>query len=149
MGQGESHPQRGPLGFTASPCSLSRSAPGHPTWYEPGGGTRQQQKDSWERGSRDREADTDLGVQREPGSHPPRPSLLTGKYLENHGVIHNMWFNTSTGVKMPYYVTQGIDSWWDNGSLPIWITAQRQASGAGSSRTQTPRQRRLLPAFMQ
>ncbi|NXP37415.1 ENPP7 phosphodiesterase, partial [Leiothrix lutea] len=24
--------------------------------------------------------------------------------------------------------TQGISSWWDNGSLPIWITAQRQAS---------------------
>ncbi|NXC30346.1 ENPP7 phosphodiesterase, partial [Campylorhamphus procurvoides] len=54
-------------------------------------------------------------------------TLLTGRYLENHGVIHNMWFNTSTGVKLPYYTTQGISSWWDNGSLPIWITAQRQA----------------------
>ncbi|KAJ7425098.1 hypothetical protein WISP_25440 [Willisornis vidua] len=57
-------------------------------------------------------------------------TLLTGRYLENHGVIHNMWFNTSTGVKLPYYTTQGINSWWDNGSLPIWITAQRQASVA-------------------
>ncbi|NXT80825.1 ENPP7 phosphodiesterase, partial [Zapornia atra] len=55
-------------------------------------------------------------------------TLLTGRYLENHGVIHNMWFNTSTGQKLPYYSTQGVDSWWDNGSLPIWITAQRQAS---------------------
>ncbi|NXL83708.1 ENPP7 phosphodiesterase, partial [Alectura lathami] len=55
-------------------------------------------------------------------------TLLTGRYLENHGVIHNMWFNTSTGVKLPYYSTQGVDSWWDNGSLPIWITAQRQAN---------------------
>ncbi|NWU15965.1 ENPP7 phosphodiesterase, partial [Cephalopterus ornatus] len=54
-------------------------------------------------------------------------TLLTGRYLENHGVVHNMWFNTTTGVKLPYYITQGIDSWWDNGSLPIWITAQRQA----------------------
>ncbi|XP_077184277.1 ectonucleotide pyrophosphatase/phosphodiesterase family member 7 [Paroedura picta] len=53
-------------------------------------------------------------------------SLLTGKYIENHGVIHNMWFNTSTGQKLPYYNTQGVSSWWDNGSLPIWITAQRQ-----------------------
>ncbi|NXS13972.1 ENPP7 phosphodiesterase, partial [Neodrepanis coruscans] len=51
----------------------------------------------------------------------------TGRYIENHGVIHNMWFNTSTGVRLPYYTTQGISSWWDNGSLPIWITAQRQA----------------------
>ncbi|NXB60052.1 ENPP7 phosphodiesterase, partial [Struthidea cinerea] len=55
-------------------------------------------------------------------------TLLTGRYLENHGVIHNMWFDTETGVKLPYYTTQGISSWWDNGSLPIWITAQRQAS---------------------
>ncbi|NXP93946.1 ENPP7 phosphodiesterase, partial [Passerina amoena] len=53
----------------------------------------------------------------------------TGRYLENHGVIHNMWFDTKTGIKLPYYTTQGISSWWDNGSLPIWITAQRQASG--------------------
>ncbi|NXN97371.1 ENPP7 phosphodiesterase, partial [Rhinopomastus cyanomelas] len=55
-------------------------------------------------------------------------TLLTGRYLENHGVIHNMWFDTRTGVKLPYYFTQNISSWWDNGSLPIWITAQRQAS---------------------
>ncbi|NWS63080.1 ENPP7 phosphodiesterase, partial [Chunga burmeisteri] len=55
-------------------------------------------------------------------------TLLTGEYLENHGVIHNMWFNTSTGLKLSYHSTQGVDSWWDNGSLPIWITAQRQAS---------------------
>lgn len=54
--------------------------------------------------------------------------------MENHGVIHNMWFNTSTGLKLPYYSTQGVDSWWDNGSLPIWITAQRQASAAAASR---------------
>ncbi|NXO39589.1 ENPP7 phosphodiesterase, partial [Locustella ochotensis] len=55
-------------------------------------------------------------------------TLLTGRYMENHGVIHNMWFDTKTGLRAPYYTTQGISSWWDNGSLPIWITAQRQAS---------------------
>ncbi|XP_017585655.1 ectonucleotide pyrophosphatase/phosphodiesterase family member 7 [Corvus cornix cornix] len=59
-------------------------------------------------------------------------TLLTGRYLENHGVIHNMWFDTKTGVKLPYYTTQGISSWWDNGSLPIWITAQRQGLKTGS-----------------
>ncbi|XP_055562286.1 ectonucleotide pyrophosphatase/phosphodiesterase family member 7 [Falco biarmicus] len=59
-------------------------------------------------------------------------TLLTGRYLENHGVIHNMWFNTSTGQKLPYHSTQGVDSWWDNGSLPIWITAQRQGLKTGS-----------------
>ncbi|XP_053231532.1 ectonucleotide pyrophosphatase/phosphodiesterase family member 7 [Podarcis raffonei] len=53
-------------------------------------------------------------------------TLLTGKYIENHGVVHNMWYNVSTGQKLPYYNTQGKSEWWDNGSLPIWITAQRQ-----------------------
>ncbi|XP_069511306.1 ectonucleotide pyrophosphatase/phosphodiesterase family member 7 [Ambystoma mexicanum] len=59
-------------------------------------------------------------------------TLLTGKYIENHGVIHNMFFNTTSNVKLPYYPTQGISSWWDNGSLPIWITAQRQGLKTGS-----------------
>ncbi|XP_020670992.3 ectonucleotide pyrophosphatase/phosphodiesterase family member 7 [Pogona vitticeps] len=59
-------------------------------------------------------------------------TLLTGKYIENHGVIHNMWFNTSSGQKLSYYKTQGMSDWWDNGSLPIWITAQRQGLKTGS-----------------
>lgn len=46
--------------------------------------------------------------------------------MENHGVIHNMWFNTTTGQKKAYYQTLHVDEWWDNGTLPIWITAQRQ-----------------------
>jgi len=37
-----------------------------------------------------------------------------------------MWFNTTSNVKKPYYPTQFQNDWWDNGSLPIWITAQRQ-----------------------
>lgn len=51
---------------------------------------------------------------------------LAGRYVENHGVIHNMWFNTNTGQKKPYYQTLHVTEWWDNGTLPIWITAQRQ-----------------------
>lgn len=46
--------------------------------------------------------------------------------MENHGVIHNMWFNTTSGQKKPYYQTLHVEEWWDNGTLPIWITAQRQ-----------------------
>lgn len=46
--------------------------------------------------------------------------------MENHGVIHNMFFNTTTGKKSPYYQTLHVGEWWDNGTLPIWITAQRQ-----------------------
>ncbi|KAG8446567.1 hypothetical protein GDO86_014136 [Hymenochirus boettgeri] len=59
-------------------------------------------------------------------------TLLTGKYIENHGVIHNMYFNVTTGKKLPYGPTQGVSMWWDNGSLPIWITAQRQGLNTGS-----------------
>ncbi|OCT60459.1 ectonucleotide pyrophosphatase/phosphodiesterase family member 7 isoform X2 [Xenopus laevis] len=59
-------------------------------------------------------------------------TLLTGKYIENHGVIHNMYFNITTGQKVSYHGTQGVSMWWDNGSLPIWITAQRQGMNTGS-----------------
>ncbi|XP_070837623.1 ectonucleotide pyrophosphatase/phosphodiesterase family member 7-like [Chaetodon trifascialis] len=63
---------------------------------------------------------------------PTHFTLLTGRYIENHGVIHNMWFNTTTSVKKPYYATLFVNEWWDNGTLPIWITAQRQGLKAGS-----------------
>lgn len=63
---------------------------------------------------------------------PSHFTMLTGRYIENHGVIHNMWFNTTTQEKKQYYMTQFVDSYWDNGSLPIWITAQRQGLKAGS-----------------
>nr|XP_058904979.1 ectonucleotide pyrophosphatase/phosphodiesterase family member 7 [Kogia breviceps] len=59
-------------------------------------------------------------------------TLVTGKYIENHGVVHNMFYNTSSKVKLPYHATLGIERWWDNGSLPIWITAQRQGLKTGS-----------------
>ncbi|XP_076122872.1 ectonucleotide pyrophosphatase/phosphodiesterase family member 7-like [Alosa pseudoharengus] len=63
---------------------------------------------------------------------PTHFTLLTGRYIENHGVIHNMWFNVSTQEKKQYYQSQFVDGYWDNGSLPIWITAQRQGLKAGS-----------------
>uniref|UniRef100_A0A3B4ZXY4 Ectonucleotide pyrophosphatase/phosphodiesterase 7, tandem duplicate 2 n=1 Tax=Stegastes partitus TaxID=144197 RepID=A0A3B4ZXY4_9TELE len=63
---------------------------------------------------------------------PSHFTMLTGRYIENHGVIHNMWFNTATQEKKQYYMTQFVSSYWDNGSLPIWITAQRQGLKAGS-----------------
>ncbi|KAB5555670.1 hypothetical protein PHYPO_G00036750 [Pangasianodon hypophthalmus] len=63
---------------------------------------------------------------------PSHFTLLTGRYIENHGVIHNIWFNTTTQEKKQYYMAQFVDDYWDNGSLPIWITAQRQGLKTGS-----------------
>ncbi|XP_008591950.1 PREDICTED: ectonucleotide pyrophosphatase/phosphodiesterase family member 7 [Galeopterus variegatus] len=59
-------------------------------------------------------------------------TLVTGKYVENHGVVHNMYYNTTSKLKLPYHTTLGIERWWDNGSVPIWITAQRQGLKTGS-----------------
>lgn len=50
-----------------------------------------------------------------------KASLSAGKYIENHSVIHNMWFNSSTWEKKSYYKSQFVNEWWDSGSLPIWI----------------------------
>uniref|UniRef100_A0A8D3B0R1 Ectonucleotide pyrophosphatase/phosphodiesterase family member 7-like n=1 Tax=Scophthalmus maximus TaxID=52904 RepID=A0A8D3B0R1_SCOMX len=63
---------------------------------------------------------------------PSHFTMLTGRHVQNHGVIHNIWFNTTTQEKKQYYMAQFVDSYWDNGSLPIWITAQRQGLKAGS-----------------
>ncbi|XP_038598014.1 ectonucleotide pyrophosphatase/phosphodiesterase family member 7 [Tachyglossus aculeatus] len=59
-------------------------------------------------------------------------TLVTGKYIENHGVVHNMYYNVTTTVRLPYHATLGIERWWDNGSLPIWISAQKQGLKTGS-----------------
>ncbi|XP_062386914.1 ectonucleotide pyrophosphatase/phosphodiesterase family member 7-like [Sardina pilchardus] len=63
---------------------------------------------------------------------PTHFTIVTGRYIENHGVIHNMWFNTTTSEKKSYWQTQFVDGYWDNGTVPIWITAQRQGLTAGS-----------------
>lgn len=65
-------------------------------------------------------------------TNPTHFTIVTGRYIENHGVIHNMWFNTSTFEKKPYWQTQFVNEWWDNGTVPIWISAQRQGLKAGS-----------------
>ncbi|XP_012590026.1 PREDICTED: ectonucleotide pyrophosphatase/phosphodiesterase family member 7 [Condylura cristata] len=59
-------------------------------------------------------------------------TLVTGKYIENHGVVHNMFYNTTSKLKLPYHPTLTRQSWWENGSLPIWITAQKQGLKTGS-----------------
>lgn len=41
-------------------------------------------------------------------------------------MVHNLYFNTTSKVKLSYFATLGTPVWWDNGTLPIWITAQRQ-----------------------
>lgn len=39
-----------------------------------------------------------------------------------------MMFNTETLSKYSFKTTQNKTEWWDNGVLPLWITAQRQVS---------------------
>lgn len=50
-----------------------------------------------------------------------------------------MFYNTTTKVKLPYHATLGIQRWWDNGSVPIWITAQRQVAWPRPHRRQRGR----------
>ncbi|KAM5329690.1 LOW QUALITY PROTEIN: ectonucleotide pyrophosphatase/phosphodiesterase family member 7-like [Glossophaga mutica] len=56
----------------------------------------------------------------------------SGRWIEDHGVIHNMMFNTETGWKYSFKTTQNKTEWWDNGVLPLWITAQRQGKKTAS-----------------
>ncbi|ELK34702.1 Ectonucleotide pyrophosphatase/phosphodiesterase family member 7 [Myotis davidii] len=57
---------------------------------------------------------------------------LLSRWIEDHGVIHNMMFNTETGWKYSFKTTQNKTEWWDNGVLPLWITAQRQGRKTAS-----------------
>lgn len=47
-------------------------------------------------------------------------------------MVHNMMFNTTTNLKVPHKETLKRSEWWDNGVLPLWITAQNQV-GHGSA----------------
>lgn len=55
-------------------------------------------------------------------------SCLIGRWVEDHEVVHNMMFNATTNTKVPYKKTLTKSKWWDNGVLPLWITAQNQVT---------------------
>ncbi|XP_056142822.1 ectonucleotide pyrophosphatase/phosphodiesterase family member 7 [Lampris incognitus] len=57
---------------------------------------------------------------------PSHFTTITGRWIEDHGVVHNMMYNATTNLKLPHKVTMTKSEWWDNGALPLWITAQNQ-----------------------
>nr|XP_033770272.1 ectonucleotide pyrophosphatase/phosphodiesterase family member 7-like isoform X2 [Geotrypetes seraphini] len=63
---------------------------------------------------------------------PSHFTTITGRWVEEHGVIHNMMFNPQTLKKFSFKETQNKTEWWDNGVLPLWITAQNQGRKTGS-----------------
>lgn len=54
--------------------------------------------------------------------------IHAGRWVEDHGVVHNMMFNSTTLLKLTHKNTLKRSVWWDNGALPLWITAQNQVS---------------------
>ncbi|XP_078712356.1 ectonucleotide pyrophosphatase/phosphodiesterase family member 7-like isoform X2 [Lampetra fluviatilis] len=64
---------------------------------------------------------------------PSHFTLVTGKHVESHGVVHNMLFDPETGEKKGFQETQMCSEWW-NGTIPLWITAQNQGLKTGSIR---------------
>uniref|UniRef100_A0A3Q3WXG2 Uncharacterized protein n=1 Tax=Mola mola TaxID=94237 RepID=A0A3Q3WXG2_MOLML len=63
---------------------------------------------------------------------PSHFTTITGRWVEDHEVVHNMMFNATTNLKVPYKKTLTKSKWWDNGVLPLWITAQNQGLKTGS-----------------
>uniref|UniRef100_UPI0037E78E48 ectonucleotide pyrophosphatase/phosphodiesterase family member 7 n=1 Tax=Semicossyphus pulcher TaxID=241346 RepID=UPI0037E78E48 len=57
---------------------------------------------------------------------PSHFTTITGRWVEDHEVVHNMMFNAKTNQKVPHKQTLSRSEWWDNGVLPLWITAQNQ-----------------------
>ncbi|XP_063056020.1 ectonucleotide pyrophosphatase/phosphodiesterase family member 7 [Engraulis encrasicolus] len=57
---------------------------------------------------------------------PSHFTTITGRWIEDHGVVHNMLFNSTTLLKITHKKTMKRSEWWDNGALPLWITAQNQ-----------------------
>nr|XP_061789061.1 ectonucleotide pyrophosphatase/phosphodiesterase family member 7-like [Nerophis lumbriciformis] len=57
---------------------------------------------------------------------PSHFTTITGRWVEDHEVVHNMMFNAKTNQKVPHKETLKRSEWWDNGVLPLWITAQNQ-----------------------
>ncbi|XP_074867128.1 ectonucleotide pyrophosphatase/phosphodiesterase family member 7-like [Carettochelys insculpta] len=63
---------------------------------------------------------------------PSHFTTITGRWIEDHGVIHNLMFNPETLRKFSHKATQNKTEWWDNGVLPLWITAQNQGKKTAS-----------------
>ncbi|XP_076742547.1 ectonucleotide pyrophosphatase/phosphodiesterase family member 7-like isoform X1 [Maylandia zebra] len=57
---------------------------------------------------------------------PSHFTTITGRWVEDHEVVHNLMFNQETNLKVPHKETLKRSEWWDNGALPLWITAQNQ-----------------------
>ncbi|KAM8869754.1 ectonucleotide pyrophosphatase/phosphodiesterase family member 7 [Spinachia spinachia] len=57
---------------------------------------------------------------------PSHFTTITGRWVEDHEVVHNMMFNAQTNQKVPHKQTLTRSEWWDNGVQPLWITAQNQ-----------------------
>ncbi|KAG1964393.1 ectonucleotide pyrophosphatase/phosphodiesterase family member 7 [Pimephales promelas] len=57
---------------------------------------------------------------------PSHFTTITGRWIEDHGVVHNLMFNVTTGLRLTHKATLKKSEWWDNGALPLWITAQNQ-----------------------
>ncbi|XP_042280404.1 ectonucleotide pyrophosphatase/phosphodiesterase family member 7 [Thunnus maccoyii] len=57
---------------------------------------------------------------------PSHFTTITGRWVEDHEVVHNLMFNSETNLKVPIKQTMTRSEWWDNGALPLWITAQNQ-----------------------
>ncbi|XP_060722123.1 ectonucleotide pyrophosphatase/phosphodiesterase family member 7 [Tachysurus vachellii] len=63
---------------------------------------------------------------------PSHFTTITGRWIEDHGVVHNLMFNSTTLLKLTHKNTLKRSEWWDNGALPLWITAQNQGLKTGS-----------------
>ncbi|XP_055021926.1 ectonucleotide pyrophosphatase/phosphodiesterase family member 7-like [Boleophthalmus pectinirostris] len=63
---------------------------------------------------------------------PSHFTTITGRWVEDHEVVHNMMFDQKTNLKVPHKQTLRRSEWWDTGATPLWITAQNQGLKVGS-----------------
>ncbi|KAG9283024.1 ectonucleotide pyrophosphatase/phosphodiesterase family member 7-like [Astyanax mexicanus] len=86
---------------------------------------------------------------------PSHFTTITGRWIEDHGVVHNMMFNSTSLLKLTHKATLKRSEWWDNGALPLWITAQNQGlktasffyPGGGANYSGQAVDRSLVQAF--
>ncbi|XP_030839270.1 ectonucleotide pyrophosphatase/phosphodiesterase family member 7-like [Strongylocentrotus purpuratus] len=66
-------------------------------------------------------------------SCPSMYSIATGLYPENHGAIHNLYFDPVTRERTyNYYATLDKAEWFDTGAEPVWVTAIMQGLNAAT-----------------